>query len=74
MPEGISDRIPTSTGIPQGSPISPIMYLIYNVDLIENCGIGVTSNGWVDDVCVMAKGDRERETTRKLKEACCKAN
>lgn len=74
MPEGSSGRIPTPTGIPQGSPISPILYLIYNADLIENCGTGVTSNGWVDDVCFMAKGDSERETTRKLKEACRRAD
>jgi ribonuclease HI len=74
MPEGISDRIPTPTGIPQGSPISPILYLIYNADLIENCGNGVTSNGWVDDVCFMAKGDSERETTKKLRAACRKAD
>ncbi|KAJ5110838.1 zinc knuckle domain protein [Penicillium argentinense] len=73
MPEGTSGPIPTPTGIPQGSPISPILYLIYNADLIEKCGSGVTSNGWVDDVCFMTKGDSERETIRKLKTACGKA-
>ncbi|KAJ5313174.1 uncharacterized protein N7443_000058 [Penicillium atrosanguineum] len=74
MPEGMSDQISTPTGIPQGSPISPILYLIYNADLIENCGNGVTSNGWVDDVCFMAKGDSERETTKKLRMARRKAD
>ncbi|KAI3184976.1 hypothetical protein DTO027I6_9891 [Penicillium roqueforti] len=74
MPEGTSDRIPTPTGIPQGSPISPILYLIYNADLIESCGNGATSNGWVDDVCFMAKGDSERETIKKLGAACRKAD
>jgi ribonuclease HI len=76
MPEGISDRIPTPTGIPQGSPISPILYLIYNADLIENSASvnGVTSNGWVDDVAFMAKGDSERETVSKLRKACGKAD
>lgn len=70
MPEGMSDRFPTPTGIPQGSPISPILYLIYNADLVEICGNGVTSSGWVDDVGFMAAGDSERETTKKLRSAC----
>ena len=74
MPEGVSDRISTPTGIPQVSPISPILYLIYNADLIENCGNRVTSNALVDDVCFMAKGDSERETTNKLRSACQKAD
>ncbi|KAJ5819485.1 hypothetical protein N7474_005076 [Penicillium riverlandense] len=74
MPEGMSNRIPTPTGIPQWSPISPILYLLYNADLIQNCGNGVTSNGWVDDVCFMAKGDSERETTKKLRMAYRKAD
>ncbi|KAJ5111866.1 zinc knuckle domain protein [Penicillium alfredii] len=74
MPEGMSDTIPTPTGIPQGSPISPILYRIYNADLIENCGSGVISSGWVDDVCFMAKGDSEHETLKKLKAACHKAD
>ncbi|KAJ5330279.1 zinc knuckle domain protein [Penicillium atrosanguineum] len=44
------------------------------IHLIENCGNGVTSNGWVDDVCFMAKGDSERETTKKLRMARRKAD
>lgn len=74
IPEGESDPFPTPTGIPQGSPISPILYLIYNADLIEIHGNEVTSNGWVDDACFMAKGDSERETIRKLRLACQKAD
>lgn len=74
MPEGMSDAFPTPTGIPQGSPISPILYLIYNADLIEICGNGVTSKGWVDDACFIAQGDSERETIKKLRSACQKAD
>lgn len=74
MPEGISNRFPTPTSIPQGSPISPILYLIYNADLVDISGNRVTSNGWVDNVYFMAKGDSERETIKKLKSVCQKAD
>ncbi|KAJ5303939.1 uncharacterized protein N7443_003599 [Penicillium atrosanguineum] len=44
------------------------------IHLTKNYGNGVTSNGWVDDVCFMAKGDSERETTKKLRMAYRKAD
>ena len=31
-----SERICTEAGVPQGSPISPILYMFYNVDLLED--------------------------------------
>ncbi|EEA25056.1 reverse transcriptase, putative [Talaromyces marneffei ATCC 18224] len=72
IPEGTSGRISTPTGIPQGSPISPILYLIYNADLIEDCAdpaSHVSTSGWVDDVAIMATGRTEQETVRKLQKA-----
>lgn len=70
MPEGISDRIPITTGIPQGSLILLIFYLIYNADLIKNCGRGAANNSQVDNIYFMAKEDSEREAIKKLRSAC----
>ncbi|KAJ5551864.1 zinc knuckle domain protein [Penicillium sp. DV-2018c] len=47
---------------------------IYNADLTENCGNGVISSGWIDDTSFMTTGDSERETIKKLKAACRKAD
>ena len=50
LPEG-ETKINVNTGIPQGSPLSPILYLFYNADLVEigqNTGALIT--GFVDDI------------------------
>jgi hypothetical protein len=76
MPEGTSDRIPTPTGIPQGSPLSPILYLFYNADLIQDCATlsgDLTTGGWVDDVYLMATGRTEGQNIIKLQRACGKS-
>ncbi|RAO68551.1 uncharacterized protein BHQ10_004563 [Talaromyces amestolkiae] len=72
IPEGISDTISTPTGIPQGSPISPILYLIYNSDLVEDCADPpnqVFTSGWVDNMGMIAAGYSENETIEKLQHA-----
>jgi hypothetical protein len=75
MAEGTSESIPTTTGIPQGSPLSPILYLFYNADLIEDCTWdGVTASGWVDDVNLIIAGTTEEENTRKLQAASQRAD
>jgi hypothetical protein len=33
----LSKKYAISTGIPQGSPLSPFLYLFYNADLIDEC-------------------------------------
>ncbi|KAJ5159354.1 zinc knuckle domain protein [Penicillium coprophilum] len=69
IPEGTSANIPTPTGIPQGSPLSPILYLIYNADLVEGCE-GVKTSAWVDDVAFIVTGGDEQENISKLQRAC----
>jgi hypothetical protein len=79
MPEGQAERVPTPTGIPQGSPLSPILYLFYNAGLIEACTEQETKEcteaeiskqmvayGWVDDVSCLAAGMSEEESVAKL--------
>ena len=47
-----SERICTEAGVPQGSPISPILYMFYNADLLEDKKAlsGDLSLGFIDDI------------------------
>src|SRR6478752_44610 len=62
LPGFLSNSFPTATGIPQGSPISPILFLLFNAPLITACGLrtGITQSigfGWVDDVAVLVESE-----------------
>lgn len=56
------------TGTVQGSPLSPILYIFYNADLIENCNLAddTTATGFIDDVAILTWGDTTTETCNKL--------
>ena len=65
----VTEEFAVRTGIPQGSPISPILYLFYNADLLEICerpGINTSALGFVDDVNVLAYGKSTEENCRIL--------
>ncbi len=70
--ECVSDDIQISTGIPQGSPLSPILYLFYNADLIEICcttNNKVTVGRFIDDVFLLATSSSILENCQLLTEA-----
>ena len=64
----ISAPIEILNGIGQGDPLSMILYIIYNADLLEITGDPAheTSLGFVDDITVLAIGKDFNETTGQL--------
>jgi ribonuclease HI len=58
------------TGIPQGSPLSPILYLFYNADLVEDLDQGPTRCfGYIDDIDLIACGDSAEANCDTLRHA-----
>lgn len=67
-------REAVDTGIPQGSPLSPILYLFYNADLVEELDQGPTKCfGYIDDVNLVTWGQVTEENCRTLAETFGKA-
>ena len=68
LQEYTAPSAPVQTGIPQGSPLSPILYLFYNADLIEACKTENTEAvGYIDDVSVLAVGPTAQRNCKTLK-------
>jgi hypothetical protein len=59
---------PTTTGIPQGSPLSPILYLYYNADLIKtyNQEPNTIATGYIDNVAILQWGSSVEETCKGI--------
>jgi hypothetical protein len=58
-----------TTGIPQGSCISPVLFLFFNADLLDICSQPagrLSAIGFVDDVNILTYGDSTEENCRKL--------
>ncbi|RYO14582.1 hypothetical protein AA0111_g11928 [Alternaria arborescens] len=57
-----------NTGIPQGLSLSPILYLFYNADLIDQCNqeTDVMSTGYIDDIAILAWGEITKQTCDRL--------
>jgi hypothetical protein len=69
LPGYNTDAFATPTGIPQGSPLSPIHFLFYNANLVEICNpptLPASGTGFVDDVNALAFGRSTEENCRTL--------
>src|SRR5437667_7435092 len=63
----ITDLIPTPTGIPQGSPLSPILYVLYNSDLLDLVkGEKQLGLGYIDDLLYGVQNKMALGNTREL--------
>src|SRR5699024_8484126 len=67
-----TDDFLLSGGVPQGSLVSPILFLFYNAELIEECGrhdSRLDRIGFVDDMNMIALGQSTEDNCRRLERA-----
>ena len=59
-----SQTIQMDAGIPQGSPMSPILYMFYNTDLLDilkkHDTPGAQSLGFIDDIAYGVQGQCDK--------------
>ena len=70
----ISDVIDITNGIGQGDPLSMLLYILYNADLLDlpDNPIAEDAIGYVDDVALIATGTDFEETTHRLRDMMTK--
>lgn len=65
-----SEPCTVAVGIPQGSPLSPILYLFYNADLLEAAAdCDVRTSGWIDDVYFFTRSTSTEQNCENLERA-----
>jgi hypothetical protein len=71
LPEYSTEKLEVNIGIPQGSPISPILYLFYNSDLLDISDISFLKRflyaiRWIDDVNFLVTAKTADQLINKL--------
>lgn len=70
----VSDIINIENGIGQGNPLSMLLYILYNTDLLDLPDDPASEDavGYVDNIALIATGEDFEETTQKLKSTMTK--
>ena len=61
-----TDDVPTPAGTPQGSPLSPLLYMYYNGDLLDIPQPQHLSLGFIDDIAYGVQGLTDAGNVEKL--------
>jgi hypothetical protein len=67
---------PINTGIPQGSPASPILFLLYLrplFDALQSAHPMLWAPSYIDDIALVTHGRTREDNTRALEAAACAA-
>ena len=71
LPGGESDLFDIGGGVPQGSPLSVVLFILYNSELFDICRrlrAGILGVGFADDLIVLAYSTTTRANYIKLDE------
>ena len=68
--EHTTSKLSIDLGLPRGSPLSLILYLFYNADLLDDSiKKGVAAQGFIDDITLIVTGKSIRGNNQKLANA-----